>query len=160
MRLALCFLGCGEKAEAAAAYTEFIRLSEQRGVHNQYHLSQAYKYLAGYHFESGHSEDVLVAANKCLEFPETREQAKAMLRQIALLTRETEEEEAGEERQQQPLPGHHYQGSVTSYIAPPSKTGSEMAHQGVPPIGVPGQKGQLRDAMEASESSERIECGS
>lgn len=32
MRLAICFERCGEDAEAAAAYTEFIKLCQRNGV--------------------------------------------------------------------------------------------------------------------------------
>ncbi|KAH8868114.1 Cell division cycle protein 23 [Schistosoma japonicum] len=91
MRLATCFERCGEDAEAAAAYTEFIKLSQRNGVNDQLDLAVAYKYLADYHLRKGHYEDSALAANKCLEFPETREEAKAMLRQITILAGDIEQ---------------------------------------------------------------------
>ncbi|KAA0189542.1 Cell division cycle protein 23 [Fasciolopsis buskii] len=83
VRLAQCFVQCNEDAEAAAAYTEFIKLCDHNGIHSQAELAKAYNYLAAYHLMMGHFEDATAAANKCLEFPETREEAKAMFRQIA-----------------------------------------------------------------------------
>ncbi|CAH8672364.1 unnamed protein product [Schistosoma bovis] len=91
MRLAICFERCGEDAEAAAAYTEFIKLCQRNGVNEQINLAIAYKYLANYHLRKGHYEDSALAANKCLEYPETREEAKAMLRQITILAGDIEQ---------------------------------------------------------------------
>ncbi|CAH8645846.1 unnamed protein product [Heterobilharzia americana] len=91
IRLAVCFERCCEDAEAAAAYTEFIKLCQRNGVHKQTDLALAYKYLANYHLRKGHYEDSALAANKCLEYPETREEAKAMLRQITILAGDIEQ---------------------------------------------------------------------
>ncbi|KAF8569182.1 hypothetical protein P879_00713 [Paragonimus westermani] len=90
VRLATCFAQCGEVAEAAAAFTEFIKVCEHHGVHSQTELAQAYKYLATYHLKMGHYEDSAAAASRCLEFPETREEAKALFRQITVLAGDVE----------------------------------------------------------------------
>lgn len=90
VRLAQCFIQCGEAAEAAAAYTVFVKMCHSTGVHNQSDLAQAYKYLATYHLQMGHYEDSAAAACKCSEFPETREEAKAMFRQITALAGDVE----------------------------------------------------------------------
>ncbi len=49
-------------------------------------LGQAYRYLANYHLQQGHHNDAVIAANKCLDFPEIREEAKALCRQLTLLS--------------------------------------------------------------------------
>ncbi|TGZ71219.1 hypothetical protein CRM22_002761 [Opisthorchis felineus] len=90
VRLAQCFIQSDEVAEAAAAYTEYIKLCKRHGVPSQTELAQAYKYLAMYHLQMGHYEDSASAASKCLEFPETREEAKAMFRQITVLAGDVE----------------------------------------------------------------------
>ncbi|CAH8511329.1 unnamed protein product [Dicrocoelium dendriticum] len=90
VRLAQCFIQCGEAAEAAAAYTVFIKMCHFNGVQSQSDLAQAYKYLATYHLQMGHYEDSAAAACKCSEFPETREEAKAMFRQITAFAGDVE----------------------------------------------------------------------
>ncbi|CAL8073129.1 unnamed protein product [Calicophoron daubneyi] len=90
LRLAQCFVQSGEAAEAAAAYTEFIKLCEHHGVQSQTELAMAYRFLAMFHLQMGHYEDAAAAANKCLEFPEVREEAKAMFRQITVLAGDVE----------------------------------------------------------------------
>ncbi|KAL5107719.1 hypothetical protein TcWFU_005010 [Taenia crassiceps] len=84
--LARCFEKAGESCEAAAAHTQFIKQCETRGVSNEADLGQAYRYLANYHFKHGHHSDAVVAINKCLDFPEIREEAKALCLQLTLLS--------------------------------------------------------------------------
>ncbi|VDM30353.1 unnamed protein product [Hydatigera taeniaeformis] len=84
--LARCFEKSGESCEAAAAHTQFIRQCETRGVSNEADLGQAYRYLANYHFKHGHHNDAVIAINKCLDFPEIREEAKALCLQLTLLS--------------------------------------------------------------------------
>ncbi|VDK32719.1 unnamed protein product [Taenia asiatica] len=84
--LARCFEKSGESCEAAAAHTQFIRQCETRGVSNEADLGRAYRYLANYHFKHGHHNDAVIAINKCLDFPEIREEAKALCLQLTLLS--------------------------------------------------------------------------
>eukprot|EP00105_Crassostrea_gigas_P005998 XP_011419782.1 PREDICTED: cell division cycle protein 23 homolog [Crassostrea gigas] len=44
--------------------------------------SQAYKYLANYHLLRNNLDDAYAAAQKCTEFPERREEAKGILKDI------------------------------------------------------------------------------
>ena len=53
---------------------------------NESDLGQAYRYLANYHFKHGHHNDAVIAINKCLDFPEIREEAKALCLQLTLLS--------------------------------------------------------------------------
>lgn len=55
-------------------------------VSNEADLGQAYRYLANYHFKHGHHNDAVIAINKCLDFPEIREEAKALCLQLTLLS--------------------------------------------------------------------------
>nr|CDS32187.1 cell division cycle protein 23 [Hymenolepis microstoma] len=84
--LARCYERSGNDCEAAAAYTQFIRQCESRGVSNETDLGQAYRFLANYHFRYGHHSDAVVAINKCLDFPEIREEAKALCLQVTLIS--------------------------------------------------------------------------
>ncbi|VDN97566.1 unnamed protein product [Rodentolepis nana] len=84
--LARCYEKSGNDCEAAAAYTQFIRQCEARGVSNESDLGQAYRFLANYHFRYGHHSDAVVAINKCLDFPEIREEAKALCLQVTLIS--------------------------------------------------------------------------
>ncbi|KAL7058557.1 hypothetical protein AAHC03_013746 [Spirometra sp. Aus1] len=87
--LARCFAKCGEESETAAAYTQFIHQCNSRGVSNEAELGQAYRYLANYHLEHKHYNDAVIAVNKCLDFPEIREEAKALCLQLTLLSGST-----------------------------------------------------------------------
>nr|CAH8872948.1 unnamed protein product [Trichobilharzia regenti] len=91
IRLAACFEKCCEDAEAAAAYTEFIKLGHRYGVQKQSDLAAAYKHIANYHLRRGNYTDSVLAANRCLDYPETHEEAKAMLRQITVLAGDIEQ---------------------------------------------------------------------
>uniref|UniRef100_A0A5K3FKW2 TPR_REGION domain-containing protein n=1 Tax=Mesocestoides corti TaxID=53468 RepID=A0A5K3FKW2_MESCO len=84
--LARCFEKSGEFSEAAAAHTLFIRQCESRGVSNEAELGQSYRYLANYHLQHGHYNDAVIAVNKCLDFPEIREEAKSLCLQLTLLS--------------------------------------------------------------------------
>ena len=53
---------------------------------NEADLGQAYRYLANYHFKHGHHNDAVIAINKCLDFPEIREEAKALCLQLTLIS--------------------------------------------------------------------------
>lgn len=71
----------GEHDNAAAAYTDFV-MDESRNT-DRTDLSHAYKYLTQYHLKREQLDQANHYAQKCLQFDETKEEAKALLRTIA-----------------------------------------------------------------------------
>lgn len=71
----------GEHDHAAAAYTDFV-MDEFRSV-DRTELSHAYKYLTQYHLKREQLDLANHFAQKCLQFDETKEEAKVLLRTIA-----------------------------------------------------------------------------
>lgn len=71
----------GEHDHAAAAYTDFV-IDEFRSV-DRTELSHAYKYLTQYHLKKEQLDQANHYAQKCLQFDETKEEAKVLLRTIA-----------------------------------------------------------------------------
>lgn len=71
----------GEYDPAAAAYTDFVT-GECRTV-DRTELSHAYKYLTQYHLKKEQLDQANYFAQKCLQFDETKEEAKVLLRVIA-----------------------------------------------------------------------------
>lgn len=71
----------GEHDYAAAAYSNFV-LDEFRNA-DRADLSHAYKYLTQYHLKREQLDHANHYAQKCLQFDETKEEAKALLRTIA-----------------------------------------------------------------------------
>lgn len=71
----------GEHDHAAAAYTDFV-MDEFRNA-DRTDLSHAYKYLTQYHLKREQLDYANHYAQKCLQFDETKEEAKALLRTIA-----------------------------------------------------------------------------
>lgn len=70
-----------EDDHAAAAYTDFV-MDEGRNADRQ-ELSHAYKFLTNYHLRREQLDQANHYAQKCLQFDETKEEAKALLRTIA-----------------------------------------------------------------------------
>ncbi|XP_033757440.1 cell division cycle protein 23 homolog [Pecten maximus] len=79
-----------EEDQAASAYTDYINEASRQGNYNPEDQSQAYKYLANYHLKLGQLDEAFTAAQKCSEFPETREEAKGILRDIQSLRAQKE----------------------------------------------------------------------
>lgn len=71
----------GEHDHAAAAYTDFV-MDEFRSI-DRTDLSHAYKYLTQYHLKKEQLDQANHYAQKCLQFDETKEEAKVLLRTIA-----------------------------------------------------------------------------
>lgn len=71
----------GEYDHAAAAYTEFVT-DESRNA-DRAELSHAYKYLTQYHLKRDELDQANHYAQKCLQFEETKNEAKAFLKTIA-----------------------------------------------------------------------------
>lgn len=81
LKLATLYEKLGEHEHAAAAYTDFV-MDEFRSV-DRTELSHAYKYLTQYHLKREQLDLANHFAQKCLQFDETKEEAKALLRTIA-----------------------------------------------------------------------------
>lgn len=71
----------GDQDHAAVAYNDFVN-DEYRNA-DRSELSRAYKYLTQYHLKRDHLDQANHFAQKCLQFDETKEEAKAFLRTIA-----------------------------------------------------------------------------
>ncbi|XP_034946511.1 cell division cycle protein 23 homolog isoform X2 [Chelonus insularis] len=81
IKLATLYENLNEDEHAAAAYTDFV-MDEFRNA-NRAELSHAYKFLTQYHLKRDQLDQANHYAQKCLEFDETKEEAKALLRTIA-----------------------------------------------------------------------------
>ncbi|XP_066595243.1 cell division cycle protein 23 homolog [Prorops nasuta] len=81
IKLATLYEKLGEQEHAAAAYTEFV-MDEFRNA-DRAELSHAYKYLTIFHLKLEQLDQANHYAQKCLQFDETKEEAKALLRTIA-----------------------------------------------------------------------------
>jgi len=69
--------------QAAAAYHQFILESENDSLsEDRDQLSRAYRFLAQYHFKKGHLDEAFGYAQKCTQFADTREDGKALLKEI------------------------------------------------------------------------------
>lgn len=71
----------GEHDHATRAYTDFVT-DEFLSV-DRTELSHAYKYLTQYHLKKEQLDEASLYAQKCLQFDETKEEAKVLLRTIA-----------------------------------------------------------------------------
>lgn len=71
----------GEHDQAAAAYTDFV-MDEFRNT-DKTESSHAYKFLTQYHLKKEQLDQANLYAQKCLEFDETKDEAKVLLRTIA-----------------------------------------------------------------------------
>ncbi|XP_024887828.1 cell division cycle protein 23 homolog isoform X1 [Temnothorax curvispinosus] len=81
LKLATLYEKLGEHDHAAAAYTDFV-MDESRSV-DRTELSHAYKYLAQYHLKKEQLDQAYHYAQKCLQFDETKEEAKVLLKTIS-----------------------------------------------------------------------------
>ncbi|XP_076317121.1 cell division cycle protein 23 isoform X2 [Tachypleus tridentatus] len=85
IKLAKLYDKLGEEEQAAAAYSDYVRDVEfRRGIERE-EQSSAFRFLAGYYKKHGRLEEAYENAQKCTEYSETREEAKALLREIAQL---------------------------------------------------------------------------
>ncbi|XP_033208965.1 cell division cycle protein 23 homolog [Belonocnema kinseyi] len=81
IKLATLYEKLGEYDHAAAAYTDFVT-DECRNA-DRAELSHAYKYLTQYHLKRDQLDQANHYAQKCLQFEETKNEAKAFLKTIA-----------------------------------------------------------------------------
>ena len=85
IKLANLFETLNESEQAALAYTEYVNEKERQGLFHLKEQSHAYQYLANFHIARSNLDDAYIAAQKCIEITETREEGKALLRQISRL---------------------------------------------------------------------------
>lgn len=84
LKLAKLFDKLTNPEEAATAFTEFVNENDSSATtENKSELSQAYKYLANYHLKKSQLDLAYTFAQKCLNFEETKEEGKALLRTVA-----------------------------------------------------------------------------
>ena len=83
LRLARLYDKTGDLEQAAAAYSQYIQETEAQGITERDDQSGAYKYLANYYLKHDMLNEAQECAMKCTEFPDVREEAKALLKEIA-----------------------------------------------------------------------------
>ena len=83
LRLARLYDKTGDVEQAAAAHSQYIQETEAQGITERDDQSGAYKYLANYYLRQDMLNEAQECAMKCTEFPDVREEAKAMLKDIA-----------------------------------------------------------------------------
>ena len=81
IKLAQLYEKLGHHENAAAAYTDFV--SDEFKNSDRTELSYAYKFLTQYHLKREELDQANHYAQKCLQYEETKEEAKAFLRTIA-----------------------------------------------------------------------------
>ncbi|CAB0035195.1 unnamed protein product [Trichogramma brassicae] len=81
IRLAGLYEKLGHHDNAAAAYTDFVTDEFKNAERTE--LSHAYKFLTQYHLNRDELDQANHYAQKCLQYEETKEEAKAFLRTIA-----------------------------------------------------------------------------
>ena len=81
IKLAQLYEKLGHHENAAAAYTDFV--SDEFKNSDRTELSHAYKFLTQYHLKREELDQANHYAQKCLQYEETKEEAKAFLRTIA-----------------------------------------------------------------------------
>ena len=87
-RLASLYERLHEDTKAAVAYTDFIGRASNAESTGQVlqttasDLSHAYKFLANYHINRGELKLAQLAAHKCTQFAETRDEGKSLLKDI------------------------------------------------------------------------------
>lgn len=83
LRLARLYDKNGDQEQAAAAYSQYIGETEAQGITERDDQSGAYKYLASYYLKQDMLNEAHEFALKCTEFVDVREEAKALLKEVA-----------------------------------------------------------------------------
>jgi len=83
-QLAKMYEQVGDVDQAASAYHQYIVDTEDQGIADRDQQSRAYKFLAQYYVKQGIWDHAYTYAQKCTEFINTREEGKALIREIAL----------------------------------------------------------------------------
>lgn len=80
LKLANLFEKLDDNGQAAGAYTAYINETIQLRRDGQGH---AFRFLANFHFMNDNLEDAYIAAQRCSDYPEVKEEGKALLKQLA-----------------------------------------------------------------------------
>merc|ERR1719427_1156446 len=83
LRLGRLYDRTNDTDQAAAAYNQYIIETENQGITDRDEQSTAYKYLASYYFKQDMLNEAHEYAMKCTEFADVKEEAKALLKEIA-----------------------------------------------------------------------------
>lgn len=83
LRLGRLYDKTNDTDQAAAAYNQYIIETEAQGITDRDEQSGAYKYLASYYLKQDMLNEASEFAMKCTEFADVREEAKALLKEIA-----------------------------------------------------------------------------
>ncbi|XP_073986828.1 cell division cycle protein 23 [Rhodnius prolixus] len=84
LKLAKLFDRLSDHEQAANAFTEYVNENDSPiNAENKIDLSLSYKYLANFHLKKNQLDLAYMFAQKCLNFEETKEEGKALLRTIA-----------------------------------------------------------------------------
>ena len=83
LRLGRLYDRTNDTDQAAAAYNQYIIETEAQGITDRDEQSGAYKYLASYYLKQEMLNEAYDFAMKCTEFADVREEAKALLKEIA-----------------------------------------------------------------------------
>nr|CAD7608857.1 unnamed protein product [Timema genevievae] len=91
LKLAKLYDKIGEASNAKKAYEKYVEECLKNPNADKSELSQAYKYLANAYLKIEELDDAYQYAQKCLEYEEVKEEAKALLRTIAQKRSQQEE---------------------------------------------------------------------
>lgn len=89
-KLANLYEKLGDKQKAAAAYNDFVYQqgdAQKDPMFQQSNLAHAHKFLANFYLSKGNYKMAHKSAQNCIQFTETREEGKNILKQISSLTR-------------------------------------------------------------------------
>ncbi|KAL3320534.1 Anaphase-promoting complex subunit 23 [Cichlidogyrus casuarinus] len=153
IRLARCYEAAQEKEKATAAYLQFIKLSDKHGVENESELAHAYVSVVHFCIANKRYHDAQLLANRCLEFLDSREIAKSLLRQIAGFI--------GLEEDKGDLPSSSFPSKLDlENLSDVPQTSTQIKKQNVeiPMELTPSYKSRkaLKDFLQKEESSEKL----
>ncbi|XP_072178028.1 uncharacterized protein [Diadema setosum] len=83
MKLARLHEKFNEEEKAASFYSKYVDEMESVGTADTDEQCQAYRYLARYHLKQNNFDEATNYAHKCCDHSETREEGKAILREIS-----------------------------------------------------------------------------
>eukprot|EP00057_Strongylocentrotus_purpuratus_P027870 XP_011682344.1 PREDICTED: cell division cycle protein 23 homolog [Strongylocentrotus purpuratus] len=72
-----------EEEKAASFYSKYVEQMETMGTADTEEHCQAYRYLARYHLKQNNFDEATIYAHKCCDHSETREEGKAILKEIS-----------------------------------------------------------------------------
>ncbi|KAK9510715.1 hypothetical protein O3M35_005449 [Rhynocoris fuscipes] len=92
LKLAKLFDRLLDQEQAAKAFSEYVMENDTpQTADTKMDLSVAYKYLANFHFKKKQLDAAYTYAQKCLNFEETKEEGKTLLKSIAQLRGQEED---------------------------------------------------------------------